>query len=185
MFPCGNSRRLAARSRHGWAALLVASLASIAPAGCRPGPTSPGTASDEQAADQLLFSLPGWCGKGPRRQGWVEWHKARQRAPTGNGLCGVTLSASAAPGTKDDGMCVEFNDGKPVRTELRLHGQPLPLVASPPRASWGDWVEMTYPPALDGPVGRSGGALLFRAEGSRLTARAGEGPVGEGPCFWR
>lgn len=151
---------------------LLASALTLA-AGCAPAPTSP---SDE-AADQLLFSLPGWCGRERKRKGWTHWANARQQAPSGSGICGATLSAP--DGQRDDGLCVVYEAGEVASIELRRRGERVTLTSEPAQAGWGAWHGASF--EEDG----ARKLLVFRLDGAKLAAHAEGNEVSEGPCFWR
>lgn len=146
--------------------VLVLAVSSLA--GCAHAPETRWDARPE-AKDELLFSLPRWCGaKGPRRP-WTEWAKERDRAPTDRGVCGVR----GVDDTDDDGLCVEIEDGVIRRAQLRRPGPTFALAGLAGHEP-GAWI------AADA----GGVPVHVRIEGPAIELATHEGVV-RGPCFWR
>jgi hypothetical protein len=142
--------------------LVLSLVAALAPACSR---RQPDTAADEQ-----LFALPAWCGKGGPRRPWTSWAADRGRDPTGNGVCGVRLPA--APADDDAGVCVELRDNRVASAEIR-GGDERRSLGSPPIDDWS-------------PVQIGSEVVLVRLEGRTLRARSVDGSSAlDGPCFFR
>jgi hypothetical protein len=146
------------------AALAVVSLTF---ASCAQTATTPWDSRPE-ARDELLFSLPAWCGtSGPRRP-WTAWAESRARPPSARGLCGVR----AGPETDDEGLCVEIEDGVIRRASIRRPGPVVALAGLAGRAP-GAWIE----------ADAGGVPLHVRIDGAAI-AIASSGGIARGPCFW-
>jgi hypothetical protein len=147
---------------------LAALLLAAGVMGCGPPPPI------VTRADEQLFELPAWCGKGEKRRPWTAWAEDREREPTGRGVCGVRL-----PSPRDDedaGVCVEIRDDQVTRAEMREGDRTLSFDRFTTSSMSKAWVA----------VPRHDDLVLLRLETRTLRAKAREGgETVEGPCFFR
>jgi len=146
-------------------------------AACTHASPAPEAARGASQDEQLLFALPHWCKWQGRRQPWHQWEAARNHAPTGNGVCGVQLDLGASTEDRhkpEDGLCVEYQQGQPVRVEVRRQGQPQTLEVE--QAGGAGRVRSRQ----DGEL-----ALEYRVLGAAVEASTSQRDPVQGPCFWR
>lgn len=156
--------------------LLLLALAALPACSSTPEPVaSHGSTADEQ----LLFALPHWCSWSERRQPWTTWQAAQQASFSGTGVCGVQLplseiDAKQAAHKPEDGLCVEYRQGYPVRVELRRGGKPEILEVERQGASGVIKAKTTPDLQVD-----------YRVLGPSVEASLHGGQAAQGPCFWR
>lgn len=138
---------------------------------------APAVAQGPEPDERLLFALPHWCKWQGRRQPWHQWEAARNRAPTGTGVCGVQLDLGETTEDKhkpEDGLCVEYRQGEAVRIEVRRQGHPQVLEVEQIGAA--GHIRAKEGPDMD---------VEYRVLGAAVEASTANNDPVQGPCFWR